>query len=274
MTVLREVGRVLGALAVVGAALSACTAAAPTEADHTVSTAAPVVATAPPAVAPAAPTVTPIRCPFPAPSTAGGYAKMFAGLDAKMFGGADVGISVPLADGRVVWLFGDTVTNDPASPKGKRVGIRAHSTAVTQDGGCLHVSNFGMPLLPDRKGAFYWIEAAKATGPATLAITAEETRRTGSGPWDFAYTGYTATATVSIDKDGNLTFRRWTKRVKAPAADPGTLIVLGPGHVGYSIRSHPEAVLASGKTLRTMAQNWDDGKPRPVSAYRLIFFER
>src|SRR5437764_11027342 len=62
-------------------------------------------------------------CLKAAPTTAGGYAAMFAALDPRQWGGGDLAISVPL-DGRTGWLFGDTGSTNPL----------VHSTAVGQAG--------------------------------------------------------------------------------------------------------------------------------------------
>lgn len=218
-----------------------------------------------PAVAPVQQVVAPAKATCaPAPTTAAGYAAMFATVDPAEFGAADVGISVPLADGRVVWLWGDTFSQ----------GRFVHSTAITQDGGCLHVSHAGAQLLPnDDASHIYWIQSARAKG-STVAITARSVVLTGKGAWDFRDGGFSRTATTRIDAAGNLTFVRWGAKIKSPAPDPGRLVALGPHHYAYSFQTHPWARLASGKTLTSNAQNWDDGKVRPFSEYRLMFSER
>lgn len=201
-------------------------------------------------------------CTSPTPTTAQGYEALWGSLDESEWGGADVSISVPLPDGRVVWLYGDTLSS----------GRFVHSTAIVQDGGCLHVSNGGAQLLPDGDaGVVYWVEAARVTDGGVL-VEAEEYRLGDGGVWDFAYTGFTATALVTVDDLGDVAFQRWVSRERTPAADPGQMVVFGPGHFGYSVREHPWAVLASGETLTTMAQNFDDGKHRPPSAYRPLWF--
>jgi hypothetical protein len=207
-----------------------------------------------------------VRCSTPAPTTATGYAAMFARVPTAEFGAADVGITVPLPDGRSVWLWGDTFSD----------GRFVHSSAIVQDRGCLHVSRAGAQLLPDREPGrvVHWIERARLVDHDTLAVEAEETELTSETAWGFRYTGWTSTALVDVDRAGDLTFRGWASRVLAPQADPGPMILLPePGHFAYSVRAHPEARMASGLTLFSAAQNWDDGNVHPVADYRVMFVE-
>lgn len=215
------------------------------------------------AVAKPAPVVASPSCAAPAPTTAKGYAKLWSALPSTEWGGGDVSISVPLADGRVVWLYGDTFSS----------GRFVHSSAVVQTKGCLHVSRGGAQVLPNRDAStVYWIEAARAV-KGGLLVEAQETRIGSKGGWDFTYTGYTSTAFVTVDAAGDLTFKRWVKRERKAKPDAGPLLVFGPGHFGYSVREHPEARLASGEVLVTVAQNWDDGRLHVPSAYAPLWFE-
>lgn len=207
---------------------------------------------------------TPDRCEIPTPTTAKGFSQMFSELDPAEFGAADVGVSVPLSDGRSVWLFGDTMSWTRF----------VHSTAVTQDGGCLHVSNKGDQLLPDSGKKWYWLEAGKEISPGVLEVTAEETEKHGEGVWGFRHTGYNRTALVTVDGAGNVTFQKWTSRYRAnQAASLNDLTVKKNGQVTYSPRLHPEFELASGKTLKTVAQNWSDSEHHPLETYRIKFSE-
>lgn len=209
----------------------------------------------------------PPSCRIPAPDSARGYATMFAQVDPSQWGAADVGISVPLSDGRAVWLYGDTWSSHGA-------GRFVHSTAITQDRGCLRVSNGGAQLLPDGDGVWWWVEAGIEVRPGVLHITAEQQRSTGgSGMWAFEYTGITSTAEATVDRRGDVTFQRWVSHDQRPAADPGEMIFLGGPHFAYSVREHPEARLASGLTLWTAAQGWDDGTLHRFEDYAFLFVE-
>lgn len=123
---------------------------------------------------PARPTVTAVPA---APTTAAGFTALWATIDPDQWGGADVSLSAPLTDGRVVWLYGDTLS--------RRHGM-VHSTGITQHGGSLHVSRAGTQLLPDDPdGTVYWIEAAHESAPGVLTVTAAPIRFGTSGAaWD------------------------------------------------------------------------------------------
>ena len=206
------------------------------------------------------------RANRPAPTTAAGYAAMFDELDPAEWGAADVAISVPLPDGRVVWLFGDTMS----------VARLVHSSAIVQTGGCLHVSRGGTQLLPDDDpDHVYWIDSARVV-PDGIEITARGVELTGNQLWDFRDAGFERTALVRLDGD-DLVFDRWLARCTSPEPDPGPLIVIdpeNPHHFGYARHRHPEARLASGRMLVTTSQNWDDGRLHPFSDYRPLFSEQ
>lgn len=205
------------------------------------------------------------RCSTPAPTTASGYTQLWAGLDTAQWGAADGAESIPMPDGRIVWLYGDTFSN----------GRFAHSTAIVQTKGCLHVSHAGAQLLPnDDVHHIYWIEYGTPTSGGLL-IRARSVVLTGTCGWCFADGGFTHTAYVTLDRWGNLTFRRWVALTHDAAPDPGPLYdVGGPAHhFGYNRLAHPEARLASGAMLYTTCQNWDDGKYHPYASYRPIFTE-
>jgi len=212
-----------------------------------------------------APMVQTERCSKPAPDTAKGYQRAFANLDDREWGAADVGISVPLNDGRTVWLWGDTFST----------GRFVHSTAVVQDGGCLHVSNGGAQLLPNDGAKYYWIEAAFRHGEENLIwIAAEETAKDPKAEWGFRYTGYNRLAVVWIDPTGDAVFQGWQGRIKAPqAAKLSDLVELRNGQIQYSHRLHSHVELASGKTLMSAARNWTDGKMHPLRSYLPVFTE-
>lgn len=204
-------------------------------------------------------------CHKPAPTSADGYAAMFAALPVSEWGAADVAISVPLGR-RSVWLFGDTLST-------RRF---VHSTAIIQDKGCLHVSHAGAQLLPDDDPAhIYWIISARAVDSTSLAVLARAITLVGKGAWDFRDGGHSRTAHVDVDAQGDASFIRWVSDKNCAAPDPGAMYRIDdrPHHFGYARNTHPEAHLASGRTLVTTCQNWDDGMPHPFADYRPIFTE-
>lgn len=218
-----------------------------------------------PAAAPvAAQVATGPACMKPTPTTAKGFAAMFAAVPTSQWGAADVSISVPLDNGRSVWLFGDTFST----------GRFVHSTAITEDRGCLHVSRRGAQLLPnDDAKHIYWVESARIV-PGGLAVKARAVTLTGTCAWCFKDAGYSRTALVTVSAAGDATFRQWTAKTAAPASDPGPMYSYGPHHFGYARHAHSEFRLASGKQLYTTCQNWDDGKLHGFADYRPTFTER
>jgi hypothetical protein len=202
-------------------------------------------------------------CGTPAPTTAVGFAHLFATLNPSEWGAADVAISVPLGDGRSVWLFGDTLST-------RRF---VHSSAITESGGSLHVSHHGAQLLPNVDAeTIYWIDGGKETAEG-LTISARAIRLTGTGPWDFTDAGWSRTALATVSPAGDVTFVRWLSKTSSPAPNPGRMYVYGPHHFGYARHTHPEFKLADGHVLVTTCQNWDDGKTHPLAAYRPLFSE-
>lgn len=205
----------------------------------------------------------PTACPLPAPTSAAGYAALWETIPNKQWAGGDIGISVQVGN-RDVWLYGDSWR--PGAADGAHL---VHSAAVVQTGGCVRAANGGRQLLPnDDPHHIYWIQDARAVSATTLEISARLIRVTGSAPWDFEDGGQYRSAWFAITAGGDLTFLRWTRRISSPppagtsfysargtpVADPG------PDHIFYALHTHPECVLADGRTLTTLAQNWTDGR--------------
>ena len=206
----------------------------------------------------------PAPCAKKAPVTAAGYARMFAALPTRQWGAADGALSLKVGT-RSVWFYGDTFSD----------GRFVHSTAITQNRGCLHVSHAGAQLLPnDNPSHIYWIESAVATSPTRIRIWARTVTLTGTRAWAFKDGGYDRAAIATLNAAGDLTFRYWVRKIASPIPDPGPMYVYGPHHFGYGRRTHPELKLASGKMLVTTSQNWDDNVLHPPSAYRVLFTER
>jgi hypothetical protein len=171
------VGAALGAAAIV---LTACTATDPP---------APTAKATPPAgqLQP--------RCPPPGrPGIADATAvnKLVAATDLPAWQAADIGASVRLSDGRIVWMFGDTLRNQPASPP-----IVANSMLISS-GQC--ISQF-VPagrgaVLPDPgPSKVFWPMSATALrlkpGTDDLIVLCSRIRR-GSKPYDFTFLGTSA----------------------------------------------------------------------------------
>ena len=209
-----------------------------------------------------------------APKNAAGFTRMWSQIDEDEWGAADVSLSVPLPDGRSVWLYGDTLSNNNGF---------VHSTAIVQSGDNLHVSNGGKQLLPDDDANnIYWIEAAEVVDDDQIVVTAAPTRIGTDGPWDFERSREDSRqALVTVDPLGDVAFQEWVGYTEAP--EPFTdFTVIGPNHFTYEERAHPEFEMESGGVLYTVNQNWDDdmeNHKNPDGSIRFddwkpIFFEK
>lgn len=206
------------------------------------------------------------------PETVEGYKHLWETIDQDLWGGGDVSLSVPLVDGRVVWLYGDTLSHEN--------GL-VHSSALVQNGGKLHISNEGQQILPNEGlRDIYWISSAERITPTKIKVTAMPIHF-GKGVWNFKRTNSKdRVAILKVDENSDVIFEKWDGWVtpRKPFTD---LKRLGPNHVIYENRSHPQVELKSGRTLWTVNQNWeiDGGKRLPngkldVKAYSPIFYEK
>lgn len=185
------------ALAAVG--LLACAAVAASDTAHV---AAPAKAAAP-------------VCTTPAPTSAAGYSHMFDTIPASQWQGADHSESVRLADGRVVWIYADTIST--VAP------TFVHSTVIVQQAGCFHVGNGGAQLIPNAAdGSFYWPAGAVAftnsSGPHLLVSLVHIKQ---GGPAGFTVLG-SAAAILNTPGGGDPVFLRMVTGWPNPA---GTRIV-------------------------------------------------
>jgi hypothetical protein len=247
-------------------------------------------------------------CETPAPTSAAGYAAMFASVSSAQWGAGDVAISVPLPSRRVVWLYGDTISQVASFAPFR--GRFVHSSAIVQHGGCLHVSWQGRAVLPDEIDlapdltpipVWYWIKAAAAAGPTSrygvdrLIVTADRVQATGTGVWQFKVIGQ-RTAELWVLAAGDVVFERWLDEhppvpvqnivrkdggIYSPWSSTvsevatGRVLVTGLPHTdgafSYSPSVHPEARLASGRTLLTVCANRNP--LRSYADYRPLFAE-
>lgn len=97
---------------------------------------------------------------------------------------ADVGSSVQLRDGRVLWLFGDTWR-----PAAQEV---YSNTAVVQTATGEFIERPGTFLTPadaDYSDTWYWPGQAVAPGREHIYVLMQQFVRTGPGAWDWHYEG-------------------------------------------------------------------------------------
>lgn len=132
---------------------------------------------------------------------------MFDSIPAAQWQGADHSESVKLADGRVIWLYADTIST----------GRFVHSTTIVQQAGCFHAGNAGAQLLPNASdGSFYWPAGAVAftnPGGAYLLVSLVHIR-TDPGPAGFVVLG---SAAALVKTSGDPTFYRWVTGWPNPA---------------------------------------------------------
>lgn len=201
--------------------------------------------------------------PLPAPTTARGYARMFDQVPVAQWGGADIGISHRLPDGRRIWLYGDTLSQNNGF---------VHSTAITQTGGRLHVSRGGKQLIPNggkdpadpSRELISWIDGVRQ-GPTkdTVIVSTMEMSVGAEGPWDFRKTreGQSREAVVRVEDDGDLRFVEWKGWHPTPTENNPHLTddfeTVGPHHFSYGTVVH-DIRLEDGAQLTTRSQNYDD----------------
>jgi hypothetical protein len=201
-------------------------------------------------------------CHTPAPTTAAGYARMFADVDPTQWGAADVSISVAIPGGRSVWLYGDTFST----------GRFVHSTAIVQHGGCLHVSHGGAQLLRnDSASHIYWIDAARWAYGHLLVRARSTYINPAAGVWGFHDRGMFRWFTATVSPAGDVTVTSRGPMHRAPLHGSNDFRTVGPHHFTYARHVHRDARLASGRTLVTVCQNWDDGVLHRFADYRPIF---
>lgn len=99
---------------------------------------------------------------------------------------ADGGSSVPLGDGRVLWLFGDTIRSDGSMDRNS-AAIQTGTTFTPLEG------TFAQP---PTAGHWYWPGQAVREG-TNLRILWQDFYRTGDGAWDFHY-DHTDVVTYSL----------------------------------------------------------------------------
>lgn len=113
-------------------------------------------------------------CASDAPTTANGMNEVFAKLDSEpTLEGADHGASVALADGRRMFVFGDTIRADTIKP------FMVKNSVLIVDQGCVNpmaVEGDG-PAIPSRGGRGFWPMSMRAVptsgGTVVQVITVE-----------------------------------------------------------------------------------------------------
>jgi hypothetical protein len=138
---------------------------------------------------PPAPGLPQVYCAPSAPDTAAEYQQAFDGLRAFNTGGwiaNDGGYPFELGDGRVLWLFGDTLLGlSPGGPVKTLLGI-ANNGFVVQDGRCFRPMTEPVPD-PDLPGDHWiWPTGAVVVNDEVLVFGLHMQRTPADPPFDFA----------------------------------------------------------------------------------------
>lgn len=130
-------------------------------------------------------------CDRPAPRTAEEFRAAFDTVSGGWLGG-DQASSTLLPDGRVLWLFSDTLVGSTGGPAAADTGPQMlHSSFVLQTAGCfrLVLGPGGRDILPQPEpGGWYWPQHAIAQG-GRLWVTALRVTGSGLGGPDFSLAG-------------------------------------------------------------------------------------
>ena len=122
-------------------------------------------------------------------------------IDLDQWQAADIGASARLSDGRVLWVYADTVRTTSYVPR-----IVANSMLVTT-GPCVSqvVTDLGGAIIPDRKdGVVHWpmsVVAVPRKGGDDLVVSLSRVRRDGEGVLRFTHLG-SSVARFTVPRGG------------------------------------------------------------------------
>ncbi len=142
--------------------------------------------------------------------------------------GGDATYSVPLPDGRTLWIFGDSFIG-PVNPNRSRPGGGFHRNAfVMQDGDAMTAltGDASAFVTPAESGWWYWPGHGFAHGD-TLQVILFGFKSTGGGAWDFAYASIDV-ATFSLPGMKLLSIER---KFTDPAVNYGACILEDGGYL-------------------------------------------
>lgn len=116
-------------------------------------------------------------CQVPGPTDAGGMNRLFSKLDGvPTLQGADHGGSAPLADGRRIFVFGDTIREHSLTP------FMVYNSVLVANDGCIAAMpvDGGGSAIPDEGRAGYWpmsLRSAEVPGGTVVQVVAAKVRR-------------------------------------------------------------------------------------------------
>ncbi|WP_028645451.1 DUF4185 domain-containing protein [Nocardioides sp. URHA0020] len=168
------------------------------------------------------------RCTDPAPTTAAGYQRMFDAKNDWTWSGGDQGSTVPLPDGRVVWLFADTLLGRQTSSGRRAANTRMiHSSLVIQDRGCLTgvTGRRGGSVIPEpTPTSWYWPQQGVIDGGKLVIFAIRATQAAGPGAFGFRTVGVDA-AVFSLPKT-RAEVPTYQRMAGTPASRSGTAGIL------------------------------------------------
>lgn len=143
------------------------------------------------------------------PSDAAGWAALFERLQGDWAGG-DGSTSVRLPDGRLLWLFGDTLTGTVDASGARHRTTLVHNALLLTRGTCVRSVASRTEALPSQAGSWLWPTHAVVTragargGTSDVVVLAQRVERTGAGAFDFRRVATTAVA-LRVAWDGDVT---------------------------------------------------------------------
>jgi hypothetical protein len=136
--------------------------------------------------------------------------RLLTGSELPSWDAADIGASVPMPDGRIAWVFGDTLSSREG------LTIVANSMLISS-GPCVSqvVPASGEPVIPDAGvHTVHWpmsVVASRVAGRTRLVVLCSRIRRgTSGGNFDFTYLG-SSVARFDVPADGVPEFLDWRK---------------------------------------------------------------
>ncbi|AKU17232.1 DUF4185 domain-containing protein [Luteipulveratus mongoliensis] len=213
-------------------------------------------------VAPGAAQGDPAKCPVPEQGRtyrASELNAMMQLLRMPQWLAADVGASAPLADGRVAWIFGDTLR-----PQGYRPLVGDNSMAVSSSTCFSQVTVSGNAPLIDlhRSGQACWpmsIAALPVDGGDRLYVSCSRVQRLPGGLLDFTYLG-ASLAQLSV-KPGKMPVLHSVTTLTPDSHDPtqinwGAALLPDAGYVYlYGSRQPTKATAKAVLVVRALAKD-------------------
>lgn len=141
--------------------------------------------------------------------------------------GGDATYSIPLPDGRIVWIFGDSFIGTVKPDRSRTGNSFVRNAIMIQDGDQMTTLTGGASafLVPTTPGWWYWPGHGQAHGD-TLQVVFFGFKSTGGGAWDFAY----ASVDVVTFLLPNFTVLSVERKVTDPPVNYGACVMEDGGY--------------------------------------------